>query len=79
MNIRGVYERSDAKVRLNEGLERFKGFIGEEFDTKVMIEENGVKYYVDVQDGQKTGFFLDQKYNRKAIWKIYLKYAELLI
>lgn len=70
MNIRGVYERSDAKVRLNEGLERFKGFIGEEFDTKVMIEENGVKYYVDVQDGQKTGFFLDQKYNRKAIWKI---------
>ena len=42
MNIRGVYERSDAKVRLNEGLERFKGFIGEEFDTKVMIEENGV-------------------------------------
>ena len=59
MNIRGVYERSDAKVRLNEGLERFKGFIGEEFDTKVMIEENGVKYYVDVQDGQKTGFFLD--------------------
>ena len=71
MNIRGVYERSDAKVRLNEGLERFKGFIGEEFDTKVMIEENGVKYYVDVQDGQKTGFFLDQKYNRKAIWKIW--------
>ena len=70
MNIRGVYERSDAKARLNEGLERFKGFIGEEFDTKVMIEENGVKYYVDVQDGQKTGFFLDQKYNRKAIWKI---------
>ena len=70
MNIRGVYERSDAKVRLNEGLERFKGFIGEEFDTKVMIEENGVKYYVDVQDGQKTGFFLDQQYNRKALWKI---------
>lgn len=70
MNIRGVYERSDAKVRLNEGLERFKGFIGEEFDTKVMIEENGVKYYVDVQDGQKTGFFLDQKYNRQAVAKI---------
>ena len=50
-----------------KGMERFKGFIGEEFDTKVMIVENGVKYYVDVQDGQKTGFFLDQKYNRKAI------------
>ncbi len=68
MTIRGVYERSDAKVRLQEGMERVKGFIGEPFDTKVMIEENGVKYYVDVEDGQKTGFFLDQKLNRKAIW-----------
>lgn len=48
-------------------MERVKGFIGEEFDTKVMITENGVKYYVDVKDGQKTGFFLDQKYNRRAI------------
>lgn len=67
MPVRGVYERSDAKVRLLEGMERFKGFIGEEFDTKVEIIENGVKYYVDVQDGQKTGFFLDQKYNRRAI------------
>ena len=67
MPVRGVYERSDAKVRLLEGMERFKGFIGEEFDTKVEIVENGVKYYVDVQDGQKTGFFLDQKYNRRAI------------
>ena len=67
MPIRGVYERSDAKVRLLEGLERFKGFIGEEFDTKVSIVENGVKYMVDVKDGQKTGFFLDQKYNRAAI------------
>lgn len=67
MPVRGVYERSDAKVRTLEGLERFKGFIGEEFDTKVQIEENGVKYYVDVKEGQKTGFFLDQKYNRAAI------------
>lgn len=67
MPIRGVYERSDAKVRLQEGMERFKGFIGEEFDTKVSIVENGVKYMVDVKDGQKTGFFLDQKYNRAAI------------
>ena len=65
--IRGIYERSDAKVREQEGMERLKGFIGESFDTKVLIEENGVKYYVDVEDGQKTGFFLDQKYNRKAI------------
>ena len=68
--IRGVYERSDAKVRLEEGLSREKGFIGEEFDTKVLITENGVKYYVDVCDGQKTGFFLDQKYNRLAVSKI---------
>lgn len=68
--IRGVYERSDAKVRLNEGMERVKGFIGQEFDTKVEIVENGVRYYVDVKDGQKTGFFLDQKYNRLAIQKL---------
>ena len=63
--IRGVYERSDAKEREKEGLERTKGFIG------------GVKYVVDVADGQKTGFFLDQKYNRKAIWPM-SKGAEVL-
>ncbi len=68
--IRGVYERSDAKVREQEGMERYKGFIGEPFDTKVEIVENGVKYLVDVEDGQKTGFFLDQKNNRAAIHKI---------
>lgn len=68
--IRGVYERSDAKVRLLEGLERYKGFIGEPFDTKVEILENGVRYLVDVEDGQKTGFFLDQKYNRLAIQRL---------
>ena len=65
--IRGVYERSDAKVRLQEGMERSKGFIGEPFDTKVEIVENGVRYMVDVEDGQKTGFFLDQKNNRAAV------------
>ena len=70
ITIRGIYERSDAKVRSNEGLERTKGFIGEEFDTKVEIVENGVHYMVDVKDGQKTGFFLDQKYNRLAIQKL---------
>ena len=70
IEIRGVYERSDAKVRLNEGMERIKGFLSEEFDTNVQIEENGVKYLVDVKDGQKTGFFLDQKYNRLAIQKL---------
>ena len=70
IQIRGVYERSDAKVRRQEGMELYKGFIGEEFSTLVEIEENGVKYQVDVRDGQKTGFFLDQKYNRLAIQKL---------
>lgn len=70
IEIHGVYERSDAKVRLQEGLERTKGFLSEPFDTKVEIVENGVKYIVDVEDGQKTGFFLDQKYNRLAIQKL---------
>ncbi len=70
ISIKGIYERSDAKVRLNEGMERVKGFIGEEFDTNVMIEENGIKFLVDVKEGQKTGFFLDQKYNRLAVQKL---------
>ncbi len=70
ISIRGIYERSDAKVRLQEGLERHKGFIGAPFDTKVEIMENGVRYLVDVEDGQKTGFFLDQKYNRLAIHRL---------
>lgn len=70
IKVRGVYERSDAKVREKEGMKRTKGFIGEEFDTKVEIVENGVRYIVDVEDGQKTGFFLDQKYNRLAIHKL---------
>ncbi len=68
--IRGVYERSDAKVREQEGMQRYKGFLGAEFDTNVRIEENGVQYIVDVQNGQKTGFFLDQKYNRQAIRRL---------
>lgn len=70
ITIRGIYERSDAPVRKKEGLEPFKGFIGEEFDTNVEITENGVKYLVDVVNGQKTGFFLDQKYNRLAMQRI---------
>ena len=65
--IRGIYERSDAKVRLKEGMERVKGFLSDPFDPMVEIVENGVRYQVDVADGQKTGFFLDQKYNRLAI------------
>ena len=70
ITIRGVYERSDAKERLKEGMERVKGFMGEEFDTNVEIIENGVHYMVDVKEGQKTGFFLDQKYNRQSIRSI---------
>ena len=70
IKIRGVYERSDAKEREKEGLPRVKGFIGEPFDTNVEITENGVRYLVDVANGQKTGFFLDQKYNRLAIQKL---------
>ena len=70
IQIRGVYERSDAKEREKEGLSRVKGFSGAEFDTNVEITENGVRYMVDVVNGQKTGFFLDQKYNRLAIQKL---------
>ncbi|SKB58049.1 23S rRNA (cytosine1962-C5)-methyltransferase [Lachnospiraceae bacterium] len=67
IKVRGIYERSDAKVRKQEGMELIKGFIGDEFDTNVQIIENGIKYNVDVENGQKTGFFLDQKLNRMAI------------
>ena len=70
IKIRGVYERSDANERTKEGLSKHKGFIGEEFDTNVEIVENGVHYMVDVMNGQKTGFFLDQKYNRLAMQRI---------
>lgn len=70
IEIRGVYERSDAKVRSLEGMPRTKGFLGKPFDTDVIITENGVKYHVDIENGQKTGFFLDQKYNRLAIQKL---------
>lgn len=77
ITIRGIYERSDVKVRKQEGMELYKGFIGESFDTKVPIIENGVKYIVDVKDGQKTGFFLDQKYNRLAMQR-FCKDAKVL-
>ncbi len=70
IQIRGVYERSDANERTKEGLPKVKGFIGDEFDTSVEIQENGVRYLVDVVNGQKTGFFLDQKYNRLAMQRI---------
>ena len=69
--IRGIYERSDAAVRKKEGMEPRKGFWKDkEFDTNVEIVENGIHYMVDVVNGQKTGFFLDQKYNRLAMQRI---------
>ena len=70
IQIRGVYERSDANERKKEGLPKVKDFIGDEFDTIVETVENGVHYMVDVINGQKTGFFLDQKYNRLAMQRI---------
>ncbi len=76
-NAKGIYERSDIASRELEGLEQKKGFLTAPFDTMIQITENGVKYYVDIENGQKTGFFLDQKENRKAIHRI-CKDAEVL-
>jgi len=70
IQVRGIYERSDSKERLKEGMERQSGFIGPAFDTNVEITENGLKMIVDVKNGQKTGYFLDQKNNRAAIRKL---------
>ncbi|HEY5560471.1 MAG TPA: class I SAM-dependent rRNA methyltransferase [Clostridiaceae bacterium] len=74
---KGVYERSDVRVRELEGMSQYKGFLTEPFNTKINIVENGVKYIVDIENGQKTGFFLDQKENRAAIQKL-SKGAEVL-
>lgn len=74
-NIRGLYERNDVKIRRLEGMEENKGFfhsdlLAENCPVTAEICENGIKYTVDVENGQKTGFFLDQKYNRQAVAKI---------
>lgn len=63
-NPKGIYERSDVVLREKEGLQMRKGFLYGQFDTKVEIEENGIKMFVDLENGQKTGYFLDQKENR---------------
>ena len=68
--IRGIYERNDSKERLKEGLPRQSGFFGPEFDTKVEILENGVRFLVAVAEGQKTGYFLDQKENRLRVQRL---------
>lgn len=70
VSIKGVYERSDVRVRELEGLERVKGFLSDPFPTTIEVDENGIKLKVDIENGQKTGYFLDQKYNHLAIRKI---------
>ncbi|HVF80359.1 MAG TPA: class I SAM-dependent rRNA methyltransferase [Flavisolibacter sp.] len=74
---KGIYERNDVPVRELEGMPQQKGFLSEPFDTKIMIQENGLKFYVDVENGQKTGYFLDQQDNRRAIEHI-VKGADVL-
>ena len=73
----GIYERSDVSVREKEGLKEFKGPVYGEFNPKVEIIENGIKMYVDMENGQKTGYFLDQKQNRENV-KYYVKGKDVL-
>ncbi len=73
--IRGVYERNDVALREKEGLTQYKGWFplpGETVPESPVVEivENGIRYLVDVENGQKTGFFLDQKYNRRAVGRL---------
>jgi 23S rRNA (cytosine1962-C5)-methyltransferase len=66
-NPRGIFERSDVPVRELEGLEQRVGFIGKEFDTRVTVRENELRITVDVAEGQKTGYFFDQRENRASL------------
>ena len=75
VNIRGIYERNESQIRTLEGLPVYKGWYESESimhsgDPVTEITENGIRYTVDVENGQKTGFFLDQKYNRKAVMRL---------
>ena len=74
---KGIYERNDVPVRELEGMEQQKGFLSEPFDTNIIINENGISLYVDIANGQKTGYFLDQQDNRRAIKHI-VKDADVL-
>lgn len=74
---KGIYERNDVPVRELEGMQQQKGFLSEPFDTNIVITENGIKFNVDIANGQKTGFFLDQQDNRLAIRHI-VKDADVL-
>ncbi len=74
---KGIYERNDVPVRELEGLPQQKGFLSAPFDTTITIKENGLQFLVDVENGQKTGYFLDQQDNRRAIRHI-VKGADVL-
>jgi len=74
---KGIYERNDVPVRELEGMVQQKGFLSAPFDTNIIIKENGVLFHVDIANGQKTGFFLDQQDNRRAIQHI-VKGADVL-
>jgi len=76
-NPKGIYERNDVPVRELEGLPQQKGFLTAPFDTNIIINENGLKFHVDIENGQKTGYFLDQQDNRRAIEHI-VKGADVL-
>ena len=74
---KGIYERNDVPVRELEGMQQVKGFLSPPFDTNIILNENGLKFHVDIENGQKTGYFLDQQDNRRAIQHI-CKDAEVL-
>ena len=74
---KGIYERNDVPVRELEGLQQKKGFLTAPFDTSIIIKENGLQFHVDIENGQKTGYFLDQQDNRRAIQHI-VKGADVL-
>ena len=76
-NPKGIYERNDVPVRELEGLPQQKGFLSAPFETRIQIRENGLLFHVDVEQGQKTGYFLDQQDNRRAIQHI-VKDADVL-
>lgn len=76
-NPKGIYERNDVPVRELEGLPQQKGFLSAPFDPKIIIRENGLQFHVDLENGQKTGYFLDQQDNRRAIQHI-VKGADVL-
>ncbi len=76
-NPKGIYERNDVPVRELEGLAQQKGFLTDPFPTEIIITENDLQFYVDIETGQKTGYFLDQQDNRRAIQHI-VKGADVL-